>query len=190
MSVDSARLEQAVIFALRLHEGQVRKGGGGTVPYYVHLFSVAALVAEHGGDTDVVIAALLHDGPEDKGGEQTLNDIEKSFGQRVRNIVAGCSDTLVAPKPPWRERKEAHIAHLAQADSDVKLVVAADKLHNARATLLDLRVRGDAVWGVFRGGREGTLWYYRQMLRVLNGGIPDILTDEIARTVAAIEELA
>ena len=35
-----------------------------------------------------------------------------SSAREVAHIVAACSDTDVTPKPPWRERKEAYIAHL------------------------------------------------------------------------------
>ena len=60
----------------------------------------------------------------------------------VAEIVAGCSDTDVIPKPPWCSRKEAYIAGLAGHSPSVQRVSLADKLHNARAILLvDARTR-------------------------------------------------
>ena len=56
-------LEDALVFAARLHRGQRRKGSG--IPYVSHLLAVASLVIEHGEDEDQAIAALLHDAIED-----------------------------------------------------------------------------------------------------------------------------
>jgi len=72
----------------------------------------------------------------------------------------------------------------------VRLVSAADKLHNARAILADLRTTGDAVWGRFKGGKEGTLWYYRSLVEAFRAHGATPLVEELARTVAEIERLA
>lgn len=154
----SGRLDEAFVFAHRLHRAQRRKGSG--VPYVTHLMAVAALVGEHGGTEDQVIAALLHDAVEDQGGEATLEVIRQRFGEAVARYVVACSDAFTEPKPPWRERKETFLRELAAAPPDVKLLVAADKLHNAQTTLGDLKHMGSVVWDRFQGRREGTLWYY------------------------------
>src|SRR6187455_439835 len=100
------RFEEALVYAARLHARQARKST--TIPYVSHLMSVSALVLEDGGDEDQAIAALLHDAVEDQGGAPILEEIRARFGNRVAAIVAGCTDTDVIPKPPWRERKEKH----------------------------------------------------------------------------------
>ena len=110
------RFAKAFSFALGLHGDQERKRSDDEsdelgIPYIAHLMSVAALVLEHGGDEDEAIAALLHDGPEDRGGEDTLKEIRLKFGDRVADIVAGCSDTFETPKPKWRPRKERYLDH-------------------------------------------------------------------------------
>ncbi len=66
-------------------------------------------------------------------------------------------------KADWQKRKEAYLAHLDTADDDVLRVSLADKVHNARAILRDLRKPdvGEAVWSRFSQPREKTLWYYR-----------------------------
>ena len=46
---------------------------------------------------------------------------------------------------------------------------ASDKLHNLRCVLADYRRMGEAVWNRFTGGREGTLWYYRELRRPSRG---------------------
>jgi GTP pyrophosphokinase len=143
------RFEEALAFAARLHNAQVRKGTG--IPYVSHLLAVASIALEHGADEDEAIAALLHDAVEDQGGDTARQEIRRRFGERVAAIVDGCTDAETTPKPPWRERKERYVAHVADAPPSVRLVSAADKLHNARAILADLRATGDAVWGRFKG---------------------------------------
>lgn len=159
-----SRFEDAFVFASRIHRLQVRKNTG-DVPYVAHLLGVAALVLEAGGDEDLAIAALLHDAAEDQGGEPMLKEIADRFGERVSNVVRGCSDTFELPKPPWFERKKAYVAHVRDsADADVCLVSAADKIHNARSILTDYYLIGDRVFDRFKASKEQTLWYYRELV--------------------------
>jgi (p)ppGpp synthase/HD superfamily hydrolase len=182
------RFDQALVYASRLHRGQVRKQS--TVPYVSHLLGVASLALEHGGDEDEAIAALLHDAVEDQGGETTLAEIRKRFGDRVAEIVAACSDSMGEPKPPWRERKEAYIARLKTASRSARLVSAADKLHNARSILTDYRREGARAWNRFTAGRDGVLWYYRALVDALRPAGPSALVEELDRVVAELERLA
>lgn len=183
----TARFSAALEYACRLHATQVRKGSG--VPYIAHLLSVAALAIEHGADEDEAIAAVLHDAVEDQGGAATAAEIRTQFGPRVAAIVEACSDTDMEPKPPWRERKEAYLAHLATADRSVRLVSAADKLHNVRSLLDDYRTHGEDVWSRFNGGRDGTLWYYRTVADILAAAESNRLIAELLRVVAELERL-
>ena len=182
------RFEQALLLATRLHAGQTRKGSD--VPYVAHLLSVAGLVLEHGGDEDQVIAALLHDAIEDQGDKITLDDIRQRFGQRVADIVDGCTDAYTRPKPPWRGRKQAYLAHLRHAPPEERLVSIADKLHNARTVLTDYRIMGETLWSRFNGGRDGTLWYYRALVEAFRAAGPTPMLEELDRVVSEIERLA
>lgn len=182
------RFEEALQYAARLHADQERKGT--RIPYISHLLSVTALVIEDGGDEDEAIAALLHDAVEDQGGIPTREEIRRRFGDRVASIVDGCTDCTTHPKPPWRERKERHIEHVRGAPPEVLRVAVADKLHNARCILDDLRRNGDRVWSRFQGGKEGTLWYYRTMTRTLEENGSGRLVQELDRVVTEIEKLA
>ena len=175
-----ARLSDAVAFALEIHADQTRKGTD--TPYISHLLSVAGLVLEHGGDENQAIAGLLHDAVEDQGAHQ-LTVIRERFGDRVASIVEGCTDADTLPKPPWQARKEAYIAHLEHATQDVRLVSCADKLHNARAICTDLRTHGDAVFDRFKGGRDGTLWYYRTLSETFSRLMPGPLASELGEAV-------
>lgn len=134
------------------------------------------------------MAGLLHDAMEDQG--ITRQAIEQRFGKRVADIVEACTDSTEQPKPPWRERKARYIEHLRTASPDIKLVSAADKLHNARSILTDLRIQGPALWARFTvGSAEGVLWYFRGLAQAFREGWSHPLIDELEQTVGQIEEL-
>ena len=116
----TTRFEHALQYAIIVHAGQVRKGT--QIPYISHLLAVTSIVLEHGATEDEAIGALLHDAGEDAGGEARIVDIAVRFGDNVAAIVRGCSDTTASPKPPWRQRKEAYIAHLHEATAAMILV--------------------------------------------------------------------
>jgi GTP pyrophosphokinase len=160
-SVLGDRFEQALQFAFETHQTDVRKGSG--IPYLGHLLGVCSLVIEDGGSEDEAIAALLHDAAEDHGGQTMLDQINARFGPDVAAIVKGCTDTLEDPKPDWCPRKQAYIQHLKSQSDSVLRVSLSDKLFNARAILRDYLDDGEELWERFNVGREGQLWYYREL---------------------------
>jgi GTP pyrophosphokinase len=184
----SSRFDQALTYAARLHGRQSRKGTGR--PSIGHLLSVTSIVIEYGGDEEMAIAALLHDAVEDQGGMPRLREIRRKFGKRVAHIVDGCTDSYTEPKPPWLERKRAYVARVGVESEDVRLVSAADKLSNTREVLHDLRVDGESVFQRFKGGKEGTLWYYRALVRAFRKAGSNALIEELDRVVTALESLA
>lgn len=183
----TARFTEAVEYARAHHADDVRKGT--TIPYVSHLLAVSALVLEHGGGESEAIAALLHDVVEDGGGEAALAEISDRFGADVAVIVEGCSDTTAAVKEDWQLRKDRYIEHLELATPDVLLVSAADKLHNARSILADLRDHGEELWARFNRGAQEQLWYYGALRDVFVRRLPGRLADELDRTVRAINLL-
>ncbi len=182
------RFERALVFATRKHDGQTRKRT--SVPYISHLLMVAGMVLQAGGDEDLAIAALLHDVVEDCGGMPMLKEIRRRFGKRVAHVVEGCTDSFETPKRPWQERKEFYLKHLRTADADIRLVSAADKVHNAREILGDFREIGAAVWQRFAGKRQGTLWYYQALAREFNRGRPNRLVQDLDRVVRELVSIA
>ena len=185
----SRQFEKALVYATRAHGDQTRKKTG--IPYIAHILGVTAIAMEYGANETDAIAALLHDAVEDCGGAKRLRDIERKFGKAVTKIVDGCTDTYETPKPPWRERKEAYLAHLKNSNSATRLVSASDKLHNTRAILAELRRHGLEVFGRFSGKKDGTLWYYRALVTAFreHGDHTD-LVDELDRVVTQIEKLS
>jgi (p)ppGpp synthase/HD superfamily hydrolase len=186
------RFDRALLYATHVHGGQVRKGT--STPYVAHLLAVSATVLEYGGDEDLAIAALLHDSAEDQGGRARLEDVKNRFGERVSRVVAACSDSLAdtakgEKKADWRTRKETYIAHLDAAHEDVLRVSLADKVHNARAILRDLRKSdiGQRIWSRFSQPREDTLWYYRSLADKFRERLPGQLADELTEIVKVLD---
>jgi GTP pyrophosphokinase len=182
------RFDEALVYANQLHGTQLRKGT--RIPYVSHLMAVASIVIEHGGDEDEAIAALLHDAVEDQGGQAVLAEIRRRFGERVATIVESCTDADTIPKPPWRQRKVAYIAHLAEASPSARLVSNADKLHNARSLVADYRAIGDELWERFNSTRDDNLWYYRSLADLFLAQGEPRLAAELDRVVRELETLA
>jgi (p)ppGpp synthase/HD superfamily hydrolase len=184
----SPRFSEALCYVAKLHGEQRRKVSG--EPYISHLLAVAAIVMEYGGSEDEAIAALLHDAVEDQGGEATLAEIRRRFGDAIAEIVMGCTDTAESPKPPWRQRKESYIARLRDASASIRLVVAADKLHNIRSLLREYRRCGESLWTSFHGGQAGTLWYYNAVTEVLKQAAITPIVEELDRALEELEVVA
>lgn len=182
------RYNRALSFAEEAHRGQTRKGT--PVPYVSHVLAVSSLVLEHGGDEDQAIAGLLHDVIEDCGGLPMERRIRSEFGPRVTDLVVACTDAWEEPKPDWRPRKEAWLESLNEVPAEALLVIGADKLHNAGATLEDVRRDGAAIFDRFAGGEAGTLWYYERVSTILDNRLSGTLPAILARTVAELRETA
>jgi (p)ppGpp synthase/HD superfamily hydrolase len=185
------RFDRALLYATHIHGGQARKGT--SVPYIAHLLAVAATVLEYDGSEDVAIAALLHDAVEDQGGEPRLADIRNRFGARVAEIVRACSDSVADTsagdeKEDWRLRKARYVAQLGCTDQEALLVSLADKVHNARSILRDLRKPevGAAVWGRFKGSKPDTLAHYRELAQAFGKYLPGQLAEELGEIVDEI----
>lgn len=193
----SPRYLDALEYAAKLHADQKRKGSN--VPYISHLYGVSALVLSFSGDEDAAIAGLLHDGPEDQGGIETLNEIRAKFGDTVADIVERCSDSMVdtakgETKLPWSDRKLPYIQHLAIGDETERnyhLVTGSDKLHNLLSILRDYRELGPDLWSQFNSGRDNCLWYYRSIIQALNNAnlAPHILITQLSQTYEKLAKL-
>ena len=181
------RFEDAFSYAAELHRRQARKGTG--IPYISHVLAVASLVWEAGGNEDEAIAGLLHDGPEDCGGRQVLDEIRRRFGAAVSDIVEGCTDTFEDPKPNWLTRKTAYIERLAHDGPSIHLVSSADKLHNARAIIADVRRDGSLVWDRFSAKPDRIVWYYESLCEAYRTAGHSPLVEELGLAVREMKAL-
>lgn len=185
----SKRFIRATKAAVRLHGQQKRKGT--EIPYVSHLFGTCAIALEFGATETQAIAALLHDVIEDVTPTRKARAKVATFGHEVLRIVEACTDADTHPKPPWRERKEAYIAHLATSDRAVLLVSASDKLHNARTIVADLYLVGPTELRKRFNPESDQLWYYRALVTAFqsNPAHTPALIAELDRTVAEMERL-
>ena len=134
--------------AARWHVHQRRKGPAAE-PYINHLVEVALLVADATGgkDTNLVIAALLHDAIEDCEVPRDL--IAKTFGQDVASLVEEVTDDKSLPKAV---RKDEQVKTAATKSPRAKVLKLADKVSNLRA----IAASAPSNWSVKR-----TLEYVR-----------------------------
>jgi len=206
------RYKQALQYTAEVHEGHTKKGSD--VAYLSHLLSVSALVMENDGDEDEAIAGLLHDSVEDRGDEYVSRfgakpptgrgalkyDIEHLFGARVRDLVMHCTDDEYLPegKPAqkgtaqeWKQRKKAYLEKLEkQADTGALRVSCADKLHNARAILVDYETLGDEVWDRFRAkSKSEQLWYYKGLAGILSARAAEVGDVGLKRLAGQLESV-
>ncbi|MFC1915684.1 RelA/SpoT family protein [Chloroflexota bacterium] len=127
-------VEDAYHFTAEAHQGQVRKSGE---PYLEHPLQTALILAELQLDASSLVAALLHDVPENCG--LPVAKIETKFGSEIAKLVDG---TTKLGKVSWQA--PATVAREAQAENLRKMLVAmaedlrvvfiklADRLHNMR----------------------------------------------------------
>jgi HD domain-containing protein len=182
------RFRSALVLASELHHGQMRKGSKG-IPYVGHLLGVASIVIEDGGDEDEAIAALLHDAPEDQGGEATLARIWAEYGERVGAIVDGVHRHAREPQAAVAGAKGALPRPPRGGAGGGAARLAGGQGAQRRAILADYREVGEELWSRFRGSREESLWYYRALAEVFLRRRPGPLADELRRTVDEIEAL-
>jgi hypothetical protein len=95
------------------------------------------------------------------------------------------ADSHRHPQDDWHKRKKAYIKHLGTAHHDVLRVSLADKVHNARAILRDLRTDGvgEEIWSRFSQSRDDTLWYYQSLAKTFRNRLPGQLADELIEIV-------
>jgi hypothetical protein len=87
--LDTSLLDNAIRFAVQAHAGTERRGKG--FPYIVHPLEAMAIVATMTSDQELLAAAALHDILEDT--DLTVEDLRKTFGDRIARIVEEESDT-------------------------------------------------------------------------------------------------
>ncbi|HME07195.1 MAG TPA: HD domain-containing protein [Bryobacteraceae bacterium] len=121
----------AALFAAEKHARQKRKGAAGE-PYVNHLIEVAGLIAAALAepDTNLLMAALLHDTIEDTGA--TKDELAVRFGSDVANLVAEVTDDKSLPK---QERKRLQVENAPKKSARAQTIKIADKISNLRAIL-------------------------------------------------------
>jgi (p)ppGpp synthase/HD superfamily hydrolase len=189
------RIEKAIVRATVLHQSQKRKVSG--VPYIVHPYSVAFLLAHYTDDEDVIIAGLLHDTLEDIP-EYTEEMLREEFGERACAIVKEVTEDFTQAEKEdhsirgnnWRARKEKYLANLSNDSQEALLVATADKIHNMRSALDEYRIHGDSVWEKFKRNADNLIWFYTEAAKVINEHLEHPLVEEMNRLLLELQATA
>lgn len=123
--IDFVRL--AYDFAAEAHKGQFRKSGE---PYINHPLSAAYLLSKIKIDTNIIVAALLHDVPEDTN--VSIQEIEENFGSDIAIMVTGITK-LGKLKYRGMERYIENLRKMFVAmaeDMRVIIIKFVDRIHN------------------------------------------------------------
>lgn len=178
------KIHTAIFFAAESHRGQFRKGT--EVPYIIHPLNVGKLLVRYGCSLEIVTAGILHDTVEDTA--VTIEDIHRSFGEKVATIVAGTSEP--DKTAPWEYRKHHTIDFLKTASMDILLVACADKLDNIRTIREDLELSGESVWSRFNRSKKFQRWYYTSLADIfvsrMEKGRYAVLARRVQSEVAAV----
>ena len=134
--IDTPRIAAARAFARAAHDsiGHKRKYTGD--PYWMHTERVAAIVADHGGRDDIIIAALFHDILEDvtpKNPEIHIGVIRRLFGDAVAEMVIDLTDVYTKEQFPTlnrRIRKDKEATRLSGIGADSATIKYADFIDN------------------------------------------------------------
>ena len=160
-------IERAAAFAIRAHEGQMRKQTD--MPYILHPLESAAAAQGLTDDHEIIAAAVLHDVIEDT--DCTKEELEKEFGEKISFIVNEVSENKRAHLPSeetWEARKQETVSRLKTSGIPVKTVVLCDKLSNMRSLHRDFRKIGEVLWLRFsQKDKSMHEWYYRAVLSEL-----------------------
>ena len=160
-------INKAIEFAVKAHSGAYRKFGN--TPYILHPLEVMAIAGSMTDDENVIAAAALHDTVEDAG--VTIDEIEREFGARVAELVAGETENKYPDKPAeetWRTRKEESLEKLKNAnDEGLSILWISDKLSNLRAVYREWLLSYDAVWQNFnQKSYYEQKWYYESVAKL------------------------
>ena len=127
---DINKIEQAFLFAERLHSGQYRVS---EEPYIIHPVEVAKILVNLKADTHTIIAAFLHDILEDT--DTKPEEIEQLFGKDVLTLVQGVTKLGKLQFKSKEERQAENFRRLFIAmANDIRIIFLklADRLHNMR----------------------------------------------------------
>lgn len=121
--LDFEVINQAIYFAKKYHDGQLRKNGK---PFYSHPLEVAYIISDYNLKTDVIAVSILHDIVEDT--EVTVEMILETFGRRIAEMV----DRLTRDRPDGTKLSVKEIIRMAykNGDKEVLLIKIFDRLHN------------------------------------------------------------
>ena len=193
----SDAINHAFAFAAKHHDRQVRKGT--KLPYLTHPANVAVILTRYSCDDETVVAGILHDVVEDcvRDGytrEMLGQRIGEKFGETVLQMILQVTYRRLdddGVELSSADRKSDYLRRLSEASETAKWVCAADKLHNTRSILSDLKrtVDSQTIWSRFSGGRAATVAWYRDVFERLQAlGFNAPIMEELEVAVDELEK--
>ena len=175
-----------------LHKDQKRKGDG--LPYIVHPYSVAFILSHYTKDEDVIVAGLMRDVLEDVP-EYKKKDFLKDFGEKVYDIVKEVTEEKDTypnrriERASWQRRKEKYLKNLQDASEKALLVCCADKIHNLNSMMAAYKAKGEKIWKNFNAPKDRILWYYGEVVKIMEMRLHNPITEELENTYARAVDL-
>ncbi|OUD16215.1 RelA/SpoT family protein [Thioflexithrix psekupsensis] len=132
---EQAAIHNAYLFAAECHQDSTRPSGE---LYLLHVLTVADILADLGMETDVLIAAILHESVMNQ--LTTLEVIEKRFGRSVAALTKGVAkmrfvdslnENITQAQTQQRESLRRMLLAMVK-DVRVMLIILADRLHDMR----------------------------------------------------------
>lgn len=167
-------IQKAIIKAMELHQGQMRKGNE-NIPYIVHPIEVAIQTARFSVNDKFIAAAILHDVVEDC--DYNLEQLELEFGPTVWRFVRALTENKQIED--WESRKMDNLRVLSN-DTTAAVLKAFDAYVNMNDTARLVSEIGPLAWRCFKGTKEQKLSYYRQILSIARDYLPqEFLADYV-----------
>lgn len=129
-------IREACLFAQQIYQSHQRPSGES---YLLHALTVADILANLGMDTEVLIAAILHDVVENN--KVLLAEIEKRFGKTIMQLIDGVTRMRLIEQlneqstPAFTEDQTEGLRKMLLTmaeDIRVVLIKLADRLHDMR----------------------------------------------------------
>lgn len=173
-------IQKAILKAMEVHQGQVRKGDGKT-PYVLHPLEVGVILSHYTSSEVLIASAILHDVVED--GNVKIDDFKNEFNEDVASIVLVLTEDKTIQD--WVQRKGEHLSRLAN-NKTAYIIKAVDALVNMRDLFTAVESQGDAVWGKFNAPKQLKMNYFERILDDLKTEMPSDLLKEY---VSALKDL-
>jgi (p)ppGpp synthase/HD superfamily hydrolase len=131
MIKETKLIQEALMLAIRAHDGQRRKYTG--EPYSMHPIGVSKIIETVEHTPEMIAAALLHDVVEDT--PVTFREIKDTFGTTVAEYVHYCTNVSEKEDGNRAFRKKMDADHFALGPAESQTIKVADLIHNSQTII-------------------------------------------------------
>ena len=176
-------IENAIRLVDYWHRGQLRRDG--IFNFWIHPISVGMILAKTGASDEVIAAGICHDLLEDTDCPES--EISQACSDEVLKMVK----LLTVDKniSDWKQQSNACIEVIKTSPDQVKLIFAADKIHNLQSLMEVLPDSGLSFFDQLGKTPEDKLWLEDQRCLMLRQSLKHPLIDEYDRLVDKFVDL-